>query len=317
MMASQKGGLAILGVLVLVAILLSSSGGFTWQGIQLPDLGFGGTGLTDVNKQLKFHFIYEYGGDPIASKSNTFEIWDATGSRRLESALDTDANGHCTTGSDYASGTNLQVRYESSNDKMWWNIVVPQMTPADAESATYNLIRLSGFTIGTYTDALKLANGTALADDGTYDISIDGNTAHMIYSIANTGADNTGLMTSSDPVYDQRWDVELYVTFSGTDYEKLIIYDLAYDFTLGTTHYVGKTLDPYALTKHKEGNTYLSLGADEVSFWIDCSGAGGSASVTMYISVRAYADHNYAMNHGGTFGAEAVEICETTLTIQA
>lgn len=311
-----KGSNQWIWAIVIIGVVIVATG--TVQlGDLLPDFGVSGN-LVNVNKQIKFHFVDKYGGGPIASKSNTFQLYDSDGQTLLEDNLDTDANGHCTTGSDYASGTVLYVRYESSNDKMWWKITVPQMNKADAESATYNLIRMDCFTIGTYTSSyLNLANGTTIADSGTYDISIDGNDPHLIYSIVNTGNDNTGLMTSYDPLYGQNWNIEFYVTFSGTDYEKCIPYGFSYDFTLGTTHYVGVSADAYKLTKHKVGNTYKSMGTQDVSFWVDTTGCGGSASVTMQLYVYAYADHAYAQNHGGSFGPEAVQLDEVTVTIQA
>jgi len=260
--------------------------------------------------------VYKYGGSPIASKTDKFNLYDSSGQNIVDANLDTDANGLMTTGSDYASGDVLYLRYEDSNDKQWWKISVPQMNKADAESATYNLIRLEGFTIGTYTtDALKIADGTTYADASTYNITLSGTTPHFTYSLSNTGNDNTGLMTSYDPEYSQNWNIECYIAFSGTDYEKLIIYDLSYDFTLGTTHYVGESLDAYKLSKHKVGSTYKSLGTQDVSFWIDATGYTASTSVTMQITVKAYADHVYAENHGGSFGPEAIELAEQTVTI--
>jgi len=316
-MAKQQGGWAIIVVLLIAVLVITSSGGINWSGLKLPDFGLGTTGdRIDVNKQIKFHFIDEYTGGPIASKSNTFQLYDSDGVSLLEDNMDTDANGHCTTGSDYASGKTMYVRYESSNDKQWWKFTVPQMTKADAESATYNLIRMEGFTIGTYsTDAMKYANGTAITDGYTINCTDHGDNPTIIYSLANTGNDNTGLKTSYDPLYGQNWNVEVYFTLSGTDYEKLIVYSLDWSFTLGTTAYNGKTLDAYKLTKHKVGFDYKSLGTQDITFWIDTTGLTASASVTLQLYVYAYADHSYAMNHGGSFGPEGVQLAEHTATI--
>jgi len=315
-MKNQWGYVAIF----LVIVLVISSEGIQLGGFDFADFFRGGadTGLANVNKPIQFHFVNKYSGGPIASKSNTFDLYDSDGKTPLETSLDTDGDGECTTSSPYPSGKTLYMRYESSNDKQWWKFTVPQMNEKDAESATNNLLRLDSFTIGTYTtDGLKIANGTTYADASTYDISNDSDNPHFTYSLANTGSDNTGLMNSRDPEYGQNWNVELYITFSGTDYEKLIIYDLDYDFTLGTTHYVGKTLNPYSLTLHKQGFSYLSLGTQDTSFWIDTTGASGSCSVTMQITAVAYGDHIYAQAHGGSFGPEAITIAEQTVTIQA
>ena len=314
---AKQSNLLWIGIILVVVLVLSGTldlGGFT--GFDFFGDGEDGLGLTDVNKQIRFHIVNEYSGGPIASKTDKFDLWHIGSDRVEEANLDTDANGLITTGSDYASGEVLWLRFEDSNDKKWWEFTVPQMNAKDAEAATYNLIRLDGFTIGTYTtDSLKCANGTAISDAGTYNCSSSGDNPHLIYGLANTGSDNTGIQSSYDPEYDQNWDVELYIMFSGTDYEKLVIYEMDYDFTLGSTHYVGTTVDPYSLTKHKIGADYVSLGTSDKGYWIDTTALTASASVTMQIYVYAYADHEYAQNHGGSFGPEAVQLAEHTVTI--
>jgi len=283
----------------------------------IPDFGTT-SGLVNVNKQIKFHLRNKYSGAPIDTGASAMEMYDSDGETPLETGAQTDANGHWSTSSDYPSGKLIYVRYEDGNNKQWWKLTIPQMNAEDAESATYNIIELESFAIGTYTaSTMKLANGTAITDGAwTHDVSNgDGTTPHFIYSCTNTGNDNTGLMTSNDPVYGQAWNIEFYITFSGTGYEKIIIYDLDYDFTLGTTHYVGKLLDPYKLTKHKVGSMYKSLGTQDASFWLDLTGLSGSDSVTMQLYVYAYADHVYAQNHGGSYGPEAVQLDEITVTV--
>jgi len=302
-------------VIVVVAFLVITSD-VNLKGLKIEDLFGKSSDLVAVNKQLRFHVIDAYSGGPVASKTDKFGLYGSDGDTIIEADLDTDANGLITTGSPYPSGDLMYLRYEDSNDKQWFPFTVPKMQKSDAEAVTYNIITLEGFTIGTYTtDGLKIANGTTYADASTYNISTDGASPHFTYSLANTGNDNTGLMASYDTIYDHPWDVELYVTFSGTEYEKLIIHGFSYSFTLGTTHYVGKTLDPYALTLHFVGTDYKSLGTEEVSFWIDTTGTSASCSVTMQITVKAYASHSYAQTHGGSYGSEAVELAEHTVTI--
>lgn len=304
----------LIGILVVAFFVMTAD--VNLKGLKLEDLWGPTSDLVNVNKQLRFHIIDDYSGGPVASKTDKFGLYGSGGDTIIEADLDTDANGLITTGSPYPSGTSMFLRYEDSNDKQWFPFTVPQMQKSDAEAVTYNIITLEGFTIGTYTtDGLALVNGTTYADASTYNITSDGASPHFKYSLANTGSDNTGLKTSFDTIYNHPWDVELYVTFSGTEYEKLIIHGFSYSFTLGTTHYVGKTLDPYKLTKHYVGTDYKSLGTDEIAFWIDTTGTSASCSVTMQITVKAYASHSYAQTHGGSYGSEAVTIAEHTVTI--
>ena len=312
-MAKQSN---IIWIVVILGAILLLSGGLEFGGFTGFDF-FGGevdTGLVDVNKALRFHITNAYSGGPIASKTDKFQLWHIGSDKIEEDNLDTDANGLINTGGDYPSGEVMWLRFEDSNDKKWWEFTIPQMNAEDAEAATYNLIELEGFTIGTYTtDSLTLANATSISDGGTYNCSSSTDNPHLTYGLANTGSDNTGLMTSEDPVYDQDWDVEFYMTLSGTDYEKIVVYEMDWSFTLGSTHYAGVTLDAYALTKHKIGANYVSLGTQDTGFWIDTTGLTASADVTLQIYAYAYADHTYAEAHGGNFGPEAVQLAEHTI----
>lgn len=254
-----------------------------------------------------------YGGSALASK--TLLVNDGVTHEQLES-LTTGADGTINTGFAYPSGTRLDVYYESSNDKQHFPIIVPEMNPSDAEASTYNIIPLKSFAIGTYTtDSLKIANGTTYADASTYNKTEDGTTPHFTYSLANTGGDNTGLMTSRDPIYNMDFNVVFYMSLSGTGYESVLVYAFPSDYTLGTTHYLAQNLDPYALTTHKVGWEYKSHGTTDIVFWLDLSGITTGDSVTMQIYAYAYSDIAWHQAHGGDFGHEAYQIAEQTVTI--
>jgi len=94
----------------------------------------------------------------------------------------------------------------------------------------------------------------------------------------------------------------------------VLVYGFDYDYTLGTTHYVASVADDYALTIHKKGNEFLSDGTWQITFTLDGTGyTGSSASIQIYVYM--YSDPNYAMNHGGSYGPEMVEIAEHTITL--
>lgn len=306
-------------VIVLVLVVLIAGGGMSlpkldFSNIDVTNLFNGGNGgdLVDVDKNIDFALTDEYAGSALASK--TLYLYDSDGETLLET-LTTGSDGTVTTAFTYPSGKKIYVLYKSSNDKKWWELTVPKMRKADAESATVNTIKLKAFSIGSYTDSLKVG-GTSISDGGNYNFTASGETPTFTYSLANTGNDNTGIQTSYDPIYDQNWNVVLYITFSGTDYEKVIVYGFDYDFTLGTTHYVASNLDAYALTKHKVGNVYKSDGTLDFTFSLDGTGYTASGSTTMQIYVYAYADATYAQNHGGNFGVEAYQLAEQTVTLQ-
>lgn len=314
-MAKQSNSL--IWLVALVAVFLLIGGGLSsridFSNIDIVDALSGGgaqSNLVDVDKVVDFSLKDEYGGSALTSK--TLLVYDGTGLQQLHS-LTTGGDGTIATPDTYKSGEVLYVYYESSNDKMWWKVTVPQMTPADAQSATVNTIKLNAFAIGTYTSDSLYYLATSISDADTYD-AVTSETPTFTYSLSNTGSDNTGIKSSYDPLYQMPYNVVMYVTFSGTSYETILVYGFTSDYTLGSTHYVARNLDPYALTKHKIANRYLSEGTQSVTFSLDLTGYVVNGT-TMQINVYAYSDPAYSMSHGGAYGTEAVIIAEQTVTI--
>lgn len=310
----MKNTTLILIAIVLIVVLAGPNIGK----IDLEGLfsGFGGPDQVDakvpVDKPLTLVLMNKYAGSVIASK--TIDIYDSDGFTKLETVT-IGAGGTGDSALPYPSDKTLYFRYEDSNDKMWWKVAVPRQNEQDAEALSKNTMKLDAFAIGTYTsDSLK-HGATSINDAGNYNFTASGTTMSFTYSLANTGADNTGLISSYDPVYDMKWCPVVYVTFSGTNYETVLVYGFDYDYTLGTTHYVATEIDDYALTIHKKGNDFLSKGTWEISFTLDGTGYSGSAT-TMQFYVYMYSDPSYAMNHGGAYGPEKVELAEHTVTLQ-
>jgi len=303
--------LLLIGAVILTPMLIENRGSLNFDWL----LGTGARDTVPVNKQLDLYLHNKYSGSALGSK--TLKVWDPSITAFKESSLSTGSDGTVNTANSYPSGTQLYVYYESSNDKQWFSFVVPEMNEKDAEASTYNTVPLESFAIGTYsTDSLALTNGTTWADASTYNTSASTTTPTWKYTLSNTGADNTGIISSYDPSYGMRFDVVVYMTFSGTGYESVLIYgDFDYDFTLGSTHYVAMVIDPYELTKHKVGWKYESDGATDVSYWMDLSGIASGDSVTWQTYVYAYSDPAWCMNHGGDYGYEKVELAEHTVTI--
>lgn len=288
-------------------------GGVTLPKLDLSKLNiFGSSSLVDVDKKINFALRNEYAGSALTSK--TLYVYDS-GATLLET-LTTGSDGTVSTAFTYPSGTQLYVKYINTNDKQWFNVVVPQMNPSDAQASSTNSIPLKSFAIGTYATDSLMWSATAINDAGEYNFTTNGAQMSFAYKVTDTGSDNTGIKDSYDPVYSQQWNVVFYITFSGSGYEKVIVAGFPTDFTLGSTHYVATTLDPYALSKVKQGNSYKSQGTTSFTFSLDGTGYTGS-STTMQLEVYAYADSSYAQAHGGSFGASAFELCEQTVTLKA
>ena len=307
-------------ILIAIVLIVVLGGSLSIPKVDLSGLGdffkFGGDADVDdgkvlVDKRLTVVLMNKYAGAVIGG-TPSIGIYDSDGFTPLETL--TIGSGTADSALPYESGRVLYFRYEESNDKTWWKITVPKQNPQDAEALTRNTIQLDTFAIGTYsTDGLK-HGAVSIADGESYNFTGNGTVQSFTYSLANSGSDNTGLISSYDPEYDMKWCPVMYVTFSGTNYETVLVYGFDYDYTLGTTHYVAQEIDPYALTIHKQANTFLSKGTWEFPFTLDGTGYTGSAT-TMQIYVYMYSDPNYAMNHGGAYGPEKVELAEHTVTL--
>jgi len=307
-------------ILIAIVLILVLGGGQTFRGdIDLSGItGWftGDNGVDDgkvvVDKRLTVVLMNKYAGAVIGG-TPSIDIYDSDGFTPIETL--TIGSGTADSALTYESGRVLYFRYEASNDKQWWKVTVPKQNEKDAEALTRNSIQLDTFAIGTYTSDTLIHGAYSLADAGEYNFTANGTVMSFTYSLANSGSDNTGLLSSYDPVYDMKWSPVIYITFSGTGYETVLVYGFDYDYTLGTTHYVASLADPYALTIHKKANEFLSDGTWSISFTLDGTGYSGSGC-TMQIYAYMYSDPNYAMNHGGSYGPEYVELAEHTITLK-
>jgi len=307
-------------ILIAIVLILVLGGGNLASKINIGNIGdwFGGNGDADdgkvlVDKRLTVVLMDKFAGSVIGG-TPSIDMYDSDGFTKLETL--TIGSGTADSALPYESGKVLYFRYEATNDKQWWKVTVPKQNPQDAEALTRNTVRLDTFVIGTYTSDTLIWGANSIADAGTYNFTGNGTTMSFTYSLANSGSDNTGLISSYDPVYDMKWSPVVYVTFSGTNYETVLVYGFDYDYTLGTTHYVASIADDYGLTIHKKANQFLSAGTWDITFTLDGTGYSGTAT-TMQIYVYMYSDPNYAMNHGGSYGPEKVELAEHTVTLQS
>jgi hypothetical protein len=272
-------------------------------------------GTVAVAKPIRFALVDAKGGSALASK--TIVVYNYT-TLEEKYTLTTDANGLADTPIGFNSGTKFYVYYESSNDKQWFPVTVPYMNENDAKSLTVNTISLDSFAIGTYTSDMLTVGGTSISDAGSYNHTASGDTPTFSYTLSNSGSDNTGLVDSKDPVYNCDYQTWVTVTFSGTNYEKVVLDGFDRKFTLGSTQYGCDRMSSDELTLWKQGSGYKDgyEGTDTVKFSLNLAGYSGSA-VTMQITVYAYADPDYALSNGGSFGPEIVEIAEQTLTLES
>lgn len=270
--------------------------------------------MVDVNKKLQFSVSDAWSGGVAA---HTLAIYDNT--KALRESLTTAVTGIIATAQNYPSGETIYVEFDNTNDHVFYTITVPQMNSHDADANTYNDINLVSYAIGTYTVDQLMMLGLSVGDGEK--INATGNattTPTFSYTLTNTGADNTGLLESYDPIFGQAWEVWVTGVISGDNASLVILNGVDYQWTVGTSTYFADKIDASQLCKVKVGSSYLpgQVGTSSVSFSMDLTAFTASTdTAVLQISVKESADPVYAMSHAGNYGTHATEIAEQTVDI--
>ena len=313
--AKTNYGTILIVVIAAAAGYLIYTGAIDLSGIGLPfSITDGGAGGVEVNKKVQFSWTAEYSG--AVANAKTFWVYRAD--KALVETLTTAASGIVATAQNYPSGTQLYVKYDDGSNQIWHSVVVPTMNPSDAESATYNDISLKFFAVGTYTvDSLRML-GLAVASGEQINVTGNATTSPtFVYTLTNTGADNTGLMESTDPVYGLDWGVWVTGKISGDNASLVIVNGVDYQFQVGADTYFAEKVSASQLSKWKIGSSYVPgfEGTSSCSWSFDLSGFTATSAATMQINVYECADPVYAMAHAGNFGSDKVLIAAQTVTI--
>lgn len=174
--------------------------------------------------------------------SATLQMYRETsqGAVQLES-LTTGSDGTVTSGGSFKTGETLWVEVTSSGDVniRAMKVIVPGMTPSDAQSLTVNSINIYGVQLGDWSWDFIATGGSELSDGGAYLIAqFAGSTATLSVTISET-SDNEGYVSHYDPIYKINRYMVLQVIQRGTS---LDISGLPNQITKGTTVYYHATL---------------------------------------------------------------------------
>jgi hypothetical protein len=268
------------------------------------------SGMSNVDKPLKLNFANIYGGGALTGTTSVIQVYQQDGVTKSGAAL-TIASSTTTTALSYPSGTHLVIGYAySTTDFMFWNVVVPQMNSADAQSLTTNAINLQGFNVPTLTDALTHSNGTALTDGTQMNVTA-APTGSLTYSWF-VAATNTGFLTSHDAVYNTDNKAVVWCTVSGTGYTSVTLSGFDGKITRGTTDYYYKVIDPTVISMYKVGNNYVIPGTGSMTFGYTAVGyTGTGTTIQLYLDI--YSDPTYMQNYG-SYGPYSSTLAEQTIT---
>jgi hypothetical protein len=277
--------------------------------------GGGGTqtqtaGLIDVTKPIRFAVMDEYAGSAVSSA--TVQIY--RGTSPVET-LTTGSDGTVTSALTYRSGESLNVYITKGSSKYWAAVTVPKMSPADAQSLSYNPVTVKTFTVGTYTITVVRSTGASLSSGGTFDFTAAGVTQESFtVSVFNT-ADNTGYLTSTNPIDNRKLGAFLEVSITGTNYDKFLVSGLPGYRTTGSGNTWTRPVSDSEISRVKVGTTVVKPGSFSVVVTVDSSPASSGNTATMTIRLNLFADEQRFLTIGDK-GADAVVAATFTLTLE-
>jgi hypothetical protein len=263
-------------------------------------------GLVAVTKPVDFYLVDKYGGGGVASATLTIYNEDLV---QLES-LTTGSDGTISTSAAYRSGTVLWVKASKSNAMRWYKVVVPKMSPADAQALTVNgPITLEFFSYNAPSLAVRDSAGNTYTDGGSLNKTSGGTpgTSSVVLTVSwFQGTDNKGYMESFDPVNQVDWKAILVVKVSGTNYENVVVTGFPNSVEKGTAIYYWTEIDPSTLTKWKVGSEYKLPGTGSFTFSLDLTGYSGDAA-DLDIYIYYYADGDYFVQKG-SWGPDSLSV---------
>ncbi|MEM4301552.1 MAG: hypothetical protein QXQ70_03160 [Candidatus Caldarchaeum sp.] len=267
-------------------------------------------GGVDVTKPLRLAVLNAHAGSSVSSATVTVY----KGQTVSESGT-SGTDGTFTTALPYRSGESLQIKIVKGSSILWVPLIVPKMLPADAQSLAYNPVELRTYTIGTYVITVIRSTGASISSGGTFNFTANGVTQETFtISVFNT-ADNTGFISSTDPLTGRRLGAFLEVTLSGAKFDKFLVSGLPGYRSTGSSNSWTRPVSDMELTRIKVGNTVTQPGSFSVSLTVDASPASTGDTATMSIRLNLLADEQRFLSLGDK-GSDAVVAATFTLTLQ-
>ena len=251
--------------------------------------------------------------DPIAGQAVSGASVLVYEGNVLKESLTTDSAGKATTSLPYKSGTQLYIKVVNGNSKEWKAITVPYMSPEDAQSLTTNFVSIPFFTLGTYTIKVMDQFGNVYASGDTVNFTTLGvSTVTLTITIYNT-VDNTGYVSSYDPINKVNWYAYLVTSTSGT---AVGITGFDQSVQRGTTTYYLVHVPDDGLTRQLVGQTYVKPGTWSYTITINKGTLTAGQSQAFTITLYAYFDPQYFAANG-VGSPDALALATFTLNVGA
>lgn len=262
-----------------------------------------GGDLVDVNKPIQFSVI-----DPLGGASTTGASLYVYDTNKVLRETVTYSNGVWKSSMPYESGKTLYVKAAATNfTSRWFEVSVPQMTPADAQASTVNFYELPIYKEGTWSIKVTDQLGNVYSSGDTLDFSnLSVSTVTLSVMIYNS-VDNTGYIVSHDQLNNIDLGIAMLTNTTGSD---VLVQGAGSSMGRGTQTYWANELNADSLTKQLVGSHYVKSGICTMSIQI----GEGSLTSTQYLrfSLMSMFDTDYFMDNG--IGGPAAS-AETTFNL--
>ena len=236
--------LVVGALLIILTPMLMRYGDVITESIWPTPPGEPPTGTVAVNKDLSISVFDKFAGNVVTG------AWVGLyeGTTKLENLTDKN-DGTYETATPYPSGKELNVYVNKTTAKAWYTVTVPYMTPADAQSATLNNIRVDFFGRSSLTMLIMDSDGNNYTQGDDINVTTLGKTLISLTISQYVSTDNTGYVSSYDLVNKLNWYPLLTARANGTGYENVVLTGFNNAYEKGSNMYYSHKLKDSDVTK--------------------------------------------------------------------
>lgn len=264
--------------------------------------------MVAVTKPIKFAVTDPLAGSAVASA--TIQIYGPD--KVLRETLTTDSSGSATTSLPYRSGDTYYVKVSKTGYvTRWFAVTVPYMSQADAQSLTTNFVALQLVQLGSYTIKIVDQFGNVYTSPATINFTTLGVTSlTLTINIYNT-KDNSGFVSSTDPVNGVSWGAALLLSTTGTS---VVVQNAGTSVVRGTTTYYILPVSDDMLTRQVISGQYVKPGVASLTITISKGSLTKGQTQSFTLNLQAYFDPSYfAANGIGSLDAQSLTTFTLTL----
>jgi hypothetical protein len=314
---SQQEGFKIKGWHIVVVLLLIFGAWYfgllkiEWKPAEVtPQPQPTPTGLVAVTKPVKFSLTDPLKGIAVGSASLVIYGPDKT----VKESLTTDSTGVVTSALPYSSDSEIYVKISKSGYVTYWQkVVIPRMTPSDAQALTTNYVALQDIDLGSYVIKVTDQFGNSYTSGGNLNFTTLGVTTITITVSIYEQNDNEGYWSSFDLLNGINQYAVLQTVTTGS---KATINGAGEKVVIGTTNYWISVLKDDDLIKQKVGNDYTKKGVCSIVITLGQGSLVKGNTETYTFNLMDYFDPAY-FKANGIGGPNSASLASFTLNLQA